>query len=593
MADVVIGAKLQLDGKDAENSVKSLKSQLREAQQEVVKLSDKFGATSNEAQDAAKRAAELKDRIGDAKGLIDAFNPDQKFMALSQSLGGVLGGFTALTGAMGLLGVESEDVQKQLLKVQSAMALSQGLNQIGDSIQSFKNLGAVIVSTLGKSGAIGLAIAGVAALGTAIYAAFKNTEKLTEEQKRYNEASDRALKNEGARIAGLQILIEKIKKGGLTQAEKTKTLEDYNTNLGDTLGKYATYQKLEAALIANGPKYIQYLMNKAKADAAYGMLVEEYQKKLTAERTKASEFTGFSILGIFFDDETTHKTNKDKAIQRIDSDINSIASLYDKAKGEADKLQGELNIITGGPKIDKATTSNSKGNEAQKAAEEEAKYLKIARDYEMEQFKKKIELKKIENGELAALDNERFMQSSALAEAQNRLAWNTAEINAQAAEMEADRKIRSAQLVGNILGSLADLVGKQTVAGKALAIAQATIDTYAAGAAILKNTARTPAGGLPGYAIAQMIAVIAAGLVQVRNIVKTKVPGFSAGGGGGTNVSSAQAPITPQLPNATRTTLDQQQLNQIGNATVRAFVVESDVSGSQDRIRRLNRAARL
>ena len=211
----------------------------------------------------------------------------------------------------------------------------------------------------------------------------------------------------------------------------------------------------------------------------------------------------------------------------------------------------------------------------------------------MEQFKKKIEVKKIENGELAALDNERFMQSSALAEAQNRLAWNTAEINAQAAEMEADRKIRSAQLVGNILGSLADLVGKQTVAGKALAIAQATIDTYAAGAAILKNTARTPAGGLPGYAIAQMIAVIAAGLVQVRNIVKTKVPGFSAGGGGGTNVSSAQAPITPQLPNATRTTLDQQQLNQIGNATVRAFVVESDVSGSQDRIRRLNRAARL
>lgn len=593
MEGVIIGATLQLDGKDAENSVKSLKSQLREAQQEVVKLSDKFGATSNEAQDAAKRAAELKDRIGDAKGLIDAFNPDQKFMALSQSLGGVLGGFTALTGAMGLLGVESEDVQKQLLKVQSAMALSQGLNQIGDSIQSFKNLGAVIVSTLGKSGAIGLAIAGVAALGTAIYAAFKNTEKLTEEQKRYNEASDRALKNEGARIAGLQILIEKIKKGGLTQAEKTKTLEDYNTNLGDTLGKYATYQKLEAALIANGPKYIQYLMNKAKADAAYGMLVEEYQKKLTAERTKASEFTGFSILGIFFDDETTHKTNKDKAIQRIDSDINSIASLYDKAKGEADKLQGELNIITGGPKIDKATTSNSKGNEAQKAAEEEAKYLKIARDYEMEQFKKKIEVKKIENVKLAALNNERFMQSSALQEAQTLVERNNVAARIQLAEQERAGKVQAAQSIGGALGALSDLVGKQTAAGKVLGIAQATINTFIGASEVLraKSTIPEPFGTISK--IANVTAIIATGISAVRNIVKTKVPGYSAGGGGGTNVSSAQAPITPQLPNATRTTLDQQQLNQIGNATVRAFVVESDVSGSQDRIRRLNRAARL
>jgi chromosome segregation ATPase len=47
---------------DIETNLGSLKSQLREAQSEVASLSDKFGATSREAAEAAKRAADLKDR---------------------------------------------------------------------------------------------------------------------------------------------------------------------------------------------------------------------------------------------------------------------------------------------------------------------------------------------------------------------------------------------------------------------------------------------------------------------------------------------------------------------------------------------------
>jgi len=129
---------------NAGEAVGSLKKQLREAQQEVAALSDKFGATSKEAVQAAKRAAELKDRIGDAKALTDAFNPDAKFKALTASLSGVAGGFAAVQGAISLFGTESKDVEKALLKVQSAMALSQGIQAVGESIDSFKQLGAVI-----------------------------------------------------------------------------------------------------------------------------------------------------------------------------------------------------------------------------------------------------------------------------------------------------------------------------------------------------------------------------------------------------------------------------------------------------------------
>ena len=129
---------------DVQTNLGSLKSQLKQAQQEVQTLADKFGATSAEAIQAAKRAAELKDRIGDAKALTDAFNPDAKFKSLSGSLTGVASGFSAVTGAMGAFGQQNEDVEQALLKVQSAMALSQGLQGLGEAKDSFIQLGGVI-----------------------------------------------------------------------------------------------------------------------------------------------------------------------------------------------------------------------------------------------------------------------------------------------------------------------------------------------------------------------------------------------------------------------------------------------------------------
>ena len=161
MAEEIIGIKVTTDAAQAtqevqkldkafeatDQSVKGLRTQLREATANVALMADKFGATSKEAVIAAKRAAELKDRIGDAKALTDAFNPDAKFKAVASSLAGVAGGFSALQGAMALFGNENKDVEKALLKVNAAMALSQGLQAVGESVDAFKNLGTVIKSS--------------------------------------------------------------------------------------------------------------------------------------------------------------------------------------------------------------------------------------------------------------------------------------------------------------------------------------------------------------------------------------------------------------------------------------------------------------
>jgi len=129
---------------EVNSNLGNLKQQLKQAQIEVQTLAEKFGATSAQAVEAAKKAAILKDKIADAKALTDAFNPDAKFKALSGSLTGVAGGFSVVTGAMAAFGKQNEDVEKALLKVQGAMALASGAQAIGESIDSFKQLGAVI-----------------------------------------------------------------------------------------------------------------------------------------------------------------------------------------------------------------------------------------------------------------------------------------------------------------------------------------------------------------------------------------------------------------------------------------------------------------
>jgi hypothetical protein len=193
----------------------SLKAQLKEAQAEVQKLADKYGATSKEAVEAAKKAAILKDKIGDAKALTDAFNPDAKFKALSGSLTGVAGGFSAVTGAMGLFGAESKEVEQVMLKVQSAMAIASGLQTLGESVDSMKQLGAVIKSntvvqrilTIAQAaynavmaanpiGAIITAIVALIAAGYALIRMFQASAKANENAEKAIKENTKALEKQ-------------------------------------------------------------------------------------------------------------------------------------------------------------------------------------------------------------------------------------------------------------------------------------------------------------------------------------------------------------------------------------------------------------
>jgi hypothetical protein len=167
-----------------------------------------------------------------------------------------------------------------------------------------------------------------------------------------------------------------------------------------------------------------------------------------------------------------------------------------------------------------------------------------------------------------------------------------AEERIKQAELEAQAKKQYFKDIGNAMGILSDLIGKDTATGKALAVAQATINTWLGATEVLRAKSILPEPAATISKVVNVAAIVASGIKSVKEILKTKVPGGSGGGGGGNapSPSAIQAPIQAQLQT---TTLNQSQIQQMGNAAVRSFVVESDVSGNQERIRRLNRAARI
>ena len=585
----------------AGKSLGSLKSQLKEAQAEVTALSDKFGATSKEAIEAAKRAGELKDRIGDAKALTDAFNPDAKFKALTASLSGVAGGFAAVQGAMGVLGAESEDAQKMLLKVQSAMAISQGLQSVGEAVDSFKNLGAVIKSTTLFQSAYNFVLGQKVVVTEADVIATEAQTVATVEQGVATVTTTTAVT--GATTAMKAFRIALIASGiGLLIVGLGLAIE--------ALSKFSS--KAEDAAKKQG------LLNKQIADGAKLQLESEIkfldnQEKLDIARAKAK---GASEQEIFNIEQGYRK-------QRAESHQRHYEEVY-KADGKAaQESANEINKINTDGQVAALENQARIRKEGQEAAEkravEAALKEKKAIDDELAAYEKRK--KGLQKGvSLADIDEaakkdkaendkkDADKQQELLVESNKNglgkmltdkaVAFTKGlELTKQNADAEklidAEKlETKKAQITESMvaMSQLSDFVGRETAAGKALGIATATINTYQGASEALKQKSTLPS---PFDVIAKVLnvaTIIATGIKTVKSIASVQIPGKFGGGGG---MPTMAAPMTPELPQAATTNLSRQTINDIGNQAVRAYVIETDVTSNQERMAAIRQRARF
>jgi phage-related minor tail protein len=104
---------------------------------------------------------------------------------------------------------------------------------------------------------------------------------------------------------------------------------------------------------------------------------------------------------------------------------------------------------------------------------------------------------------------------------------NTQEyIDAQNAKIEANNALRQSFVtVGDTLGSLSQLFKEQSIAGKALAISQAAINTYLGVTEILRTPSVLPEPAATVGRVASIAGVLATGLGAVA-----RIRGFSDGG---------------------------------------------------------------
>jgi len=435
-----------------------------------------------------------------------------------------------LQGAQAIFGDQSEDLAKTLAKVQGAMALSQGINSVLEAGDAFKVLGGVIRTNV------------VTAFST-LRGAIISTGL-------------------GALVVAIGLVVNyfmDMSSAADKAAESQKKLNEETKRYADAGLKGAT----------------DFLERTQKLDIA------------KAKNKGASEKQVFDI-------EQQYRQLK----------INSLQRYYDEIKGSDDKaaqetlnqiknLQTEIQIA----ELDFDTAHKKKKEEKVKVQKQDSDQL-IKATQASQTLLLDIELERVNTLEQAESDlfDEKFLNyqedvqnQQDASEISYQLAWEDYQAKKKLDELTVENKKKAASEIASSSMALAELVGKQTAVGKGLAIAATTIETYSAAQSAYKRGLEVPYVGMVLGPLNAAIAV-AQGIQRVKAITAVKVPG----GGGGGNMPSltggASAPIGTQMGS---TALQQAQINAAGSAAVQAFVLESDVSGNQERIERLNRAARI
>ena len=669
MANEIVGIDIQFTGgKQAEETVVSIKKQLRDATAQVALLAEKYGVTSKEATEAAKRAGQLRDQIDLSNQLINGFNPDTKFKAATSALSGLASAFGGLQGAIGLFGVESEDVAKTLLKVQSALALSQGLEALGELKDSFNVLKSVVLDAL-KAIRVGIGATGIGLLVIAVSALvtywedikglvsgvsseqkklLTETQKTADAQKKNLDAiteSENILKLQGKNEK--EILDIKIKQTEATIKSQVALLETQQS-----------VAKSQEAIAERNKQILKAVISVIALPLTLVLTtIDEVGKALGKNFGLQEKFAG-GLASFVFDPKEV-KEQGEKVVKETNTQItklkNDLAGYKldikkindDAAEKELKKLQEDADKRQ---KIAEEEAEKSLALLVKKSGEiklenqniQDAQAEKYLTDFEKEReaieedFNQKLEKRAIFGESTVLIEEERRNKLSALqkkyddldlastqesdekkvqssdstfisiqdnARKERELLEQQKLFRKQIQLQEADFAMQFGSLLQQIAGKNKELAIAGIVVEQAGAIAKIVLATQIANIGALATPQAIATGGIAAaptilfnkiQAALSIATAVAAGAQAISSINSANSGGNAStgasvqGGGGG-----GSAPIAPRFTPSAPTALDQTSINAIGNVNARAYVVESDITGSQKRIRRIENSARI
>lgn len=370
------------------NSTAPLKLKLRELTNVLGDMEMQGKSNTVEFTQLAQYAGTLKDALGDAQQAIRSYSDDaMSIEAATQAMGAFASIGSVATGVMGLLGTENEDLQKTLVKVQSAMAVANGIQQVAnalnkDSVLMLKlkstwsnisaaasgkeavAMGASTVATTANTVATkawnvakaiskalfgdftGLILVGAAALTTYSLAtsdakdaeeeqnkALEESKKKIDEQRESYVNATEQYNNTASRIDHLRTAYMNTN----SELEKTTIIKEAAEEfkkLGISINDAADAQDV---LVNKGQYVTELLRNQGNAAALAAIRMEAYKKSFSMLLENGYDATAASILA-----------GSNDTVRTIDKEL-------DRLNTKASELKGKLNMGSGS----KSSSSNS------------------------------------------------------------------------------------------------------------------------------------------------------------------------------------------------------------------------------------------
>ena len=532
---------------------------------------------------------------------------DSAATTMTQKLGGSLeyvsGAFAATQGAMAIFGKENKSVENAILKVQSALAITQGFAAMREGANSVKQLGTAIKSLtifqtaynfINNATSTGLKVLRGALVATGIGALVVGVGLLIAN---FDKLKAMALKL----VPGLATVGKVI--GGIVNSvtdfvgitsEAGRATEKMLEKADKALAKNAKFLK------EHGSQVDQY--TKQKIDA-----VNEYNEALKedgANQVALAKELNRKLAKIDAERDAADKAKQDENKAKIDEYNKSIKEKilsYNnevkdiEAKTEEQKLDlwktrqiNEINLLA-----KNQTDKNNLLLALDKDYYAKQKLLRDAANQEDEKVFRGFERGKAKIKVDTAKESQEKTSSMLKAAMDKSLEdskkYTENQLALARAESEGKRALLS--ITAQALGQFSEMLGQQTEEGKALAVAAATINAYLAISEVWKAPNPYPEPYGTATKIASTVVVGANAFKSISDILAVQVPG--GGGGGG----SAAAP--PASPRFNVVGASPASANQIAGTVgkdlpvVKAYVVANDVTTAQGLSRNIVSSASL
>lgn len=508
------------------------------------------------------------------------------------AIGGVTAGFSIAQGAMGAFGVESEDLEKSLLKVQSALAISEGVRGFKEAIPSIKAFGNALKSAIGASG-IGLL---VVAVGT-LYAYWDDIKSavsgVSEEQDKLNEKAAANVVAEQAKLDSLSSQDNILKLQGKSEKEITQMkLKQIDATILATEAQLEQQRNTKKSQVEATKRNFEILKMVARIGIEFATMglriIAAPIDALIETANLVSETLGFGKITSTNINKEITKMNKAAAesAAKFVFDPNEVAKEANETiretKASLTKLKNEkAGMILSLRDMDKADREQGtkEKKEATKKEEEE------------------IELIKRESG-LKSINNLQKQRAAEL-EVTKKALEEEAKLREEAAQKELERQKKlqedKAKLVYdslNLISEITSLFGQKNerVAramfniDKAAKLASATMSAREGVINAFKTAQDSPLTTVfPAYPFVQAGLAGAFGAVNIAKIASQKFQAsggasdLASGGGGGIGGgASSAAPSFNVVGNS-----GMNQLAQIQQTPVQAYVVSGEVTSAQ------------